>query len=124
VVYQELLTTINYRKYEIDRKRVEQVLKLNEGNFGQVFRAFLLPENENGDKEVIAMKMITLERSEEPEADQKYLNGEKSLYQEAQRMAQLESPFIVKLKGFCIKENPYMILMEFVYDFDGIHGEW
>lgn len=107
----------NLKEWEVDRSQIEDLYPLGDGNFGEVFKGYF---NKNG-KESVAIKTVKITRIINI-SDEAFLKRreeqEKNFLKEAVRMTQLDSHHIVKLKGLCIKERPYWVLMEYME-----HGE-
>lgn len=108
-------------KQEVERSRIVQMYRIGGGNFCDVFKGFLLPnQNEVSPSEIVAIKTIKLDKKLGMTDEQFLMEKEKlekDLIEEARRrfdrMAKLDAHHIVKLKGFCLNDSPYMVVMEF-----------
>jgi Protein tyrosine and serine/threonine kinase len=113
------------KKFEINRSRVTQLYLIGKGHFGEVFKGILSPEsNEANLSQEIAIKMIKVEKTQGM-SDFEFLlvsdKMQKSLAEEAMRMIRISAEHVVQLKGFCVKDEPYLLLMEFM-KFGDLHS--
>jgi serine/threonine protein kinase len=88
------------------------------GHFGEVFKGILMPEmKEARISEEIAVKSIKIEKNLRM-TDCEFLaeqdKMQKNLAEEAHRMTSLVAFHVVQLKGFCLREFPYLLLIDFM----------
>jgi len=87
-------------KWELNNDDVELVEKIGRGNFGDVYKARLMPNNMN-----VAVKTCKVALPEEQK---------KKFLQEGRILKQYEHPNIVRFIGICVQKQPIMIVMELV----------
>jgi serine/threonine protein kinase len=98
---------------------VNQLYAIGKENFGEVFKGTLKPksDDENQEIETVAIKTLKLEKFNEM-SDEEFVERrvelEKGFIDEARRMAKLNTHHIVKLKGFWLKDKPFLVVMEFM----------
>lgn len=101
-------------EYEIDKERIEQLYSIGSGNFGEVFKAIL--KSEKGDsEEFVALKMMKFDKPELM-SDSEYITRraelERKFIVEARTMTKFSTYHVMRLKGFWLRDKPYMMLME------------
>jgi tyrosine-protein kinase Fer len=87
-------------KWELNNDDVELVEKIGRGNFGDVYKARLQPNN-------LAVAVKTCKVTLPDEQKKKFL-------QEGRILKQYEHPNIVRFIGICVQKQPIMIVMELV----------
>jgi serine/threonine protein kinase len=85
--------------FEIAQNSVHKIEIIGKGFFGDVYKGFV---EKDDTRETVAIKTL------------KEVGKESNLREEAEFLASLSSPFIVKLKGVCLNSPPYLIIMEFM----------
>lgn len=88
------------------------------GNFGDVYKGILMPKlDDAGFNEVVAIKTIKLQQKlmlNDIQLVVEKNNLEKNLIEEAKRMARLNAAHVVSLKGFCLQEDPFLVIIEYM----------
>ncbi|KAJ6850606.1 putative serine/threonine-protein kinase PBL19 [Iris pallida] len=84
-----------------------RMLKIGEGGFGSVYKAFVRPADGKGDKITVAVKRL----------NQKGLQGHKQWLAEVQFLGVVEHPNLVKLIGYCAEDDERGIQRLLVYEF-------
>eukprot|EP00088_Acartia_fossae_P059822 TRINITY_DN7150_c0_g1_i1.p1 TRINITY_DN7150_c0_g1~~TRINITY_DN7150_c0_g1_i1.p1 ORF type:complete len:868 (+),score=211.06 TRINITY_DN7150_c0_g1_i1:62-2665(+) len=87
-------------KWELNNDDVELIEKIGRGNFGDVYKARLKPENVS-----VAVKTCKVTLPDEQK---------KKFLQEGRILKQYEHPNIVRFIGICVQKQPIMIVMELV----------
>jgi len=95
-----LKTPVLREKWELNNDDVELIEKIGRGNFGDVYKARLKPEN-------ISVAVKTCKVTLPDEQKKKFL-------QEGRILKQYEHPNIVRFIGICVQKQPIMIVMELV----------
>lgn len=109
----EPMIVIDSGKWEIERERIVQMYLIGRGNYGEVYKGYILPN----DQEVVAIKTVKLEKSGDMSDEQfleKKLDMETSFIDEVRRMTKLDAHHVIKLKGFWLRDKPLMALMEYM----------
>jgi Protein tyrosine and serine/threonine kinase len=114
----ELLIELD-ENWQIQKERIDQLYAIGKGNFGEVFKGTLKPKSdeENQQIETVAIKTLKLEKFNETsdiEFIAQRVELEKGFIEEARRMTKLNTHHIVKLKGFWLKDKPFLVVMEFM----------
>lgn len=103
--------------WKIGWDRIEQMYRIGDGNFGEVCKAVLKPKaGELGDNEIVAIKTLKYIKNDSISDDEflvRKAQAEKTFMDEARRMTKLEAHHIIRLKGFCLRDKPQMVVMEF-----------
>src|SRR5579863_2992302 len=86
--------------FEISSKdvRIDREKELGRGSFGVVYQGFFF-------KEAVAVKQLLSNLSDKADVD---------FRREAQVMSRLRYKYIVQLRGICIDQRPYMMILEFM----------
>ncbi|XP_077244888.1 putative serine/threonine-protein kinase PBL19 isoform X2 [Tasmannia lanceolata] len=84
-----------------------RLLKIGEGGFGSVYKAFVRSSDGNGDRIVVAVKKL----------NKNGLQGHKQWMAEVQFLAVVEHPNLVKLVGYCAVDGERGIQRLLVYEF-------
>jgi len=87
-------------KWELNNDDVELIDKIGRGNFGDVYKARLKPQNMS-----VAVKTCKVTLPDEQK---------KKFLQEGRILKQYEHPNIVRFIGICVQKQPIMIVMELV----------
>ena len=111
------LADIDDHIWQIERDRIDQMYSVGSGNFGEVFKGILLPkQQEPRENEVVAIKNLKFEKfpgMTEKEFISKKLELERKFIEEARRMTKFDSFHIMKLKGYWLRDKPYLIVVEY-----------
>lgn len=99
----ELIVSLMEGKYQIEKDEIERGDQIGVGNFGDVFVATYSRGNET---EIVAIKTVK-------DADKDY----DKFFDEAKKIKSLQSHHIVKLIGFVLKREPW-IVMEYMENKD------
>jgi hypothetical protein len=109
------MAEFNDTLHEIERERIEQMYSIGKGGFGEVFKA-ILRGNDGTPNEMVALKMMKLERDDSM-SDFDYITRkselERKFIEEARTMAKFNTYHIMKLKGYWLRDRPYLMVMEF-----------
>ncbi|CAN4078116.1 unnamed protein product [Withania somnifera] len=88
-------------------KNFNRLLKIGEGGFGSVYKGFIQPPNGNGDPIIVAIKKLNTLG----------LQGHRQWIAEVQFLGVLEHPNLVKLLGYCAKDEERGIQLLLVYEY-------
>ena len=113
------LTDCDDNIWQIDVSRVDLLFVIGKGNFGEVHKGVLSPLDDEVQQknQTVAVKTLKFDNHlnmSDEEFIESRVDFENAFIQEARRMAKFNCHHIVKLLGFCIKEKPYMFVMEFM----------
>ena len=100
-------------KWQIKRESLDHLYKIGSGNFGEVFKGILQSQEQI---EVVAIKMLKYVKIEGINDDEFFIRkitAEKTFVDEARRMTKLNTCHIIKLRGYCLTDKPFMVVMEF-----------
>ncbi|CAH1718245.1 unnamed protein product [Chironomus riparius] len=95
---------IDVDQWELEREHIVQIKVLGSGEFGVVYKGYIRPNEEK----FYAIK--TLAPFKEAFED--------NFKKEAQIMRRFNAPHVVKLIGYCTKERPLLVVMEYM-----MHGD-
>ena len=111
-------TDVDDDKWLIERDRIDQLYSIGKGNYGEVFKGILHSRQKDKDSsnEIVAIKTIKIDRNETM-TDQEFIelkaDSEIKFVNEARRMTKFDSFHIMKLKGYWLRDKPYLMVMEY-----------
>ena len=92
----------SYDKLQYDRKKLEIVGELGEGNFGKVYKAVAQNIVEGEEETAVAVKTIK----------NRSLDGPEEFKKEVDIMMQFNHPNVLKLLGVCTTQFPLYMIFE------------